>query len=167
MLGGLNLESDKLLIWFKPTGWRPAGFEEKYPVAKITDPYHFNKYKTEFSLNARVWIWFQFFITLGFLTVMFYYFGKFSLNQMLIYGLFVFLNIYAYTELMDKNPDFLLFELGKNLFGFVVILFTEFWSPLFEVQPIFKTAFLAYLILSSVISIYMFRTKEVLSKSFA
>jgi alkylglycerol monooxygenase len=155
--------SDKLLIWFKPTGWRPEGFEERYPVPKITDPYHFNKYKTEFSLNARIWIWFQFFITLGFLTVFFYYIAKFEPNQMLVYGLFVALNIYAYTELMDKSQDFLLFELGKNLFGLGIILFTTFWTPLFDTQPILKTIFLAYLVGSSLVSIYFFKSKEVLS----
>jgi len=154
---------DKLTIWFKPTGWRPEGFEERYPVAKISDPYNFEKYKTEFSLNARVWIWFQFFITLGFLTIMFYYFGKFDLIGLLIYGLFVALNIYAYTELMDKNPDFLLFEIAKNLFGMAVILFTNFWLPIFEILPILKIIFLTYMIVSSVVSIYFFRTKEVLS----
>jgi hypothetical protein len=26
-------------IWFKPTGWRPENFEEKYPVNKITNVY--------------------------------------------------------------------------------------------------------------------------------
>ena len=28
---------DKITIWFRPTGWRPAGFDEKYPVHKIDD----------------------------------------------------------------------------------------------------------------------------------
>ena len=28
----------------KPTGWRPENFEEKYPVTKISDVYHFEKY---------------------------------------------------------------------------------------------------------------------------
>lgn len=155
--------SDKFTIWFKPTGWRPDGFEEKYPVAKISDPYNFNKYKTEFSLNARIWIWFQFIITLGFLTTMFYYFGKFDLSGLMVYGLFVALNIYAYTELMDKNPDFLLFEIAKNLFGMAVILFTNFWMPIFEIVPILEIIFLAYMIISSIVSIYFFRTREVLS----
>jgi hypothetical protein len=94
---------------------------------------------------------------------MFYYFGKFDLIGLLIYGLFVALNIYAYTELMDKNPDFLLFEIAKNLFGMAVILFTNFWLPIFEILPILKIIFLTYMIVSSVVSIYFFRTKEVLS----
>jgi hypothetical protein len=45
---------DKFRIWFMPTGWRPEGFEEKYPVDKITDPYDFKKYATDFSLGAII-----------------------------------------------------------------------------------------------------------------
>lgn len=152
---------DKFRIWFMPTGWRPDGFEEKYPVDKITNPYNFQKYATEFSVGARTWIWVQFFITLGFLSIMFYYFGNLSLTQLLLYGLMIFLNIYAYTEFMDKNPSFLFFELIKNLYGIGMIAFTNFWNPLFEQQAFFKPIFLTYFITSTLVSIYYFRSKVV------
>ncbi|MDP1815800.1 MAG: sterol desaturase family protein [Leadbetterella sp.] len=152
---------DKFRIWFMPTGWRPDGFEEKYPVDKITNPYDFQKYATEFSVGARTWIWVQFFITLGFLSIMFYYFGNLSLTQLLLYGLMIFLNIYAYTEFMDKNPSFLFFELIKNLYGIGMIAFTNFWNPLFEQQAFFKPIFLTYFITSTLVSIYYFRSKVV------
>ncbi len=144
-----------------PTGWRPEGFEEKYPVDKITNPYNFQKYTTEFSFSARVLIWLQFFITLGFLSIMFYYFGNLSLPQLMFYGLMIFLNIYAYTEFMDKNPSFLLFELIKNLYGIGMIAFTNYWNPLFEQQAVLKPIFLTYFITSTLVSIYYFRSKEV------
>ncbi|OYU66158.1 MAG: sterol desaturase [Cytophagaceae bacterium BCCC1] len=152
---------DKFRIWFMPTGWRPDGFEEKYPVDKITNPYNFQKYATEFSVGARTWIWVQFFITLGFLSIMFYYFGNLSLTQLLLYGLMIFLNIYAYTEFMDKNPSFLFFELIKNLYGIGMIAFTNYWNPLFEQQAFFKPIFLTYFITSTLVSIYYFRSKAV------
>ncbi|MCP9753838.1 sterol desaturase family protein [Lacihabitans sp. CCS-44] len=152
---------DKLRIWFMPTGWRPDGFEEKYPVDKITNPYNFQKYTTEFSVGARTWIWVQFYITLGFLSIMFYYFGNLSLTQLLLYGLMIFLNIYAYTEFMDKNPSFLFFELLKNLYGIGMIAFTDFWNPLFEQLTVLKPIFLTYFIVSTLVSIYYFRSKEV------
>ena len=151
---------DKFRIWFMPTGWRPEGFEEKYPVDKITDPYAYKKYSTEFSFNTRIWIWVQFFVTLGFLSIMFYYFSNLSLTQLLIFGLMIFLNIYAYSEFMDKNPGFLFFELLKNLYGIGIIIFTGFWSPLFELQPILKPIFLGYFVISTLVSIYYFRSKD-------
>jgi hypothetical protein len=92
---------------------------------------------------------------------MFYYFGNLSLTQLLLYGLMIFLNIYAYTEFMDKNPSFLFFELIKNLYGIGMIAFTNFWNPLFEQQAFFKPIFLTYFITSTLVSIYYFRSKVV------
>jgi hypothetical protein len=92
---------------------------------------------------------------------MFYYFGNLSLPQLLLYGLMIFLNIYAYTEFMDKNSGFLFFELVKNLYGIGIISFTNFWNPLFEQQPLLKPIFLTYFVASSLVSIYYFRSKEV------
>jgi hypothetical protein len=40
--------------WFKPTGWRPENFEEKYPVNKITNVYTFDKYGIEASSTCFV-----------------------------------------------------------------------------------------------------------------
>ncbi len=40
---------DKFTLWFKHTGYRPADVTTKYPVYKIEDVYHFNKYDTKTS----------------------------------------------------------------------------------------------------------------------
>ena len=50
---------DKLRIWFMPTGWRPADVAEKYPVYKIEDVYHFEKYNPESSTLLYAWSWIQ------------------------------------------------------------------------------------------------------------
>jgi sterol desaturase/sphingolipid hydroxylase (fatty acid hydroxylase superfamily) len=50
---------DKLRIWFMPTGWRPVDVAEKYPVFKIEDPYHFEKYETKAGLLFTIWVWIQ------------------------------------------------------------------------------------------------------------
>jgi sterol desaturase/sphingolipid hydroxylase (fatty acid hydroxylase superfamily) len=36
---------DKLVIWFKPTGWRPNDVASFFPIFKIEDVYNFSKYK--------------------------------------------------------------------------------------------------------------------------
>ncbi|WP_286969751.1 sterol desaturase family protein, partial [Flavobacterium sp. UBA4854] len=46
---------DKLTIWFKPTGWRPENFEEKYPVNKIENVFDFAKYGTQNSQKLIYW----------------------------------------------------------------------------------------------------------------
>ena len=50
---------DKFTLWFKPTGYRPADVMEKFPVYKIEDVYHFDKYAPRASKALQVWSWIQ------------------------------------------------------------------------------------------------------------
>lgn len=145
---------DKFTIWFKPTGWRPEGFEEKYPVVKIEDPYHFEKYDTPFGLPSRIFIWAQFLTTLGFLIWLFAHVGQLSLIGMLSFGGFIFITIYAYTDMMDKNKSFLLFEGIKAVYGTCFLMGTEYWKPLFYENG--ETFFIAYLGFSILCSLYVY-----------
>lgn len=60
--------SDKLTIWFQPTGWRPEGFEEQYPIQKIENVYDFKKYGTTNSDILIYWSLTQMFVTLAFVS---------------------------------------------------------------------------------------------------
>jgi len=155
---------DKFTIWFKPTGWRPEGFEEKYPVAKITNPYNFKKYETVLGKNAMIWVWFQFIFTLVFLIMLYANIGKLNFPQMLSFGAFIILNIYAYSEFMDNNSNAIIFELVKNILGLSVILFSDFWEPMYA-QPIFLKSFLIiYFIGASCITLYFNKPQITLDK---
>lgn len=125
-----NNWKDKFRIWLMPTGWRPADVAEKYPLHKISDPYHFQKYDTKASPALHVWSWAQITITLLFIS---YLFGNIAginaLNSyyIYIYGLFVFLSVYAYTELMDRHKYAAVWETIKNIFGLAIIFQTGDW----------------------------------------
>ena len=107
---------EKFTLWFKPTGSRPADVVAKYPVYKIEDVYHFDKYDTPASPSLKAWCWFQLGVLLFAIA---YLFGNIafinSLNSTYIYwyGAFVFLSVYALTELMDRNPYALLWEIFR------------------------------------------------------
>ena len=107
--------SDKLMIWFKPTGWRPAGFEEKYPVYKISDVYHFEKYNPKLSKSIFNWSIIQFSILLIFVFYLFNSIAQIGLVGIYIYGFFIFSQVYATTELMNKNKWTPLFYLFSTL----------------------------------------------------
>jgi len=104
---------DKFTLWFKPTGYRPADVAEKYPVYKIEDVYHFEKYDTRTSPAFNAWAWVQ---LLFILLSVSYLFGQIayinSLDKTYIYwyGAFTFLSVYALTELMDRNRYALIWE---------------------------------------------------------
>jgi hypothetical protein len=103
---------DKFTLWFKPTGYRPSDMIEKYPVYKIEDVFHFNKYAPKASKALQVWSWIQISVVLLLIS---YLFGNIAaINKMddshiYIYGAFIFLSVYAYTELMDRSGFWLYF----------------------------------------------------------
>lgn len=118
---------DKFRIWFMPTGWRPADAEAKYPVYKIEDPYHFQKYDTQSTKGFTVWVWIQFVLLIAFISYLFGNIAAIGSPGIFYYGAFVFLFVYAYTELMDRNPYAWAWELAKSALGLALLYQTGDW----------------------------------------
>jgi len=53
---------DKVKVWFKGPGWRPAGLDEAFPVEKVPLE-QFNKFDPEAPRPVQVYAFFQFFFT--------------------------------------------------------------------------------------------------------
>lgn len=143
---------DKARIWFMPTGWRPADVARKFPVYKISDVYHFEKYDTPASPLFSAWCWFQLTMLLLFIS---YLFGKIVFigsPGIFYYGFFVFLFVYALTDLMDQNRYAPVWELLKCSFAAGIIFYTGDWFQAGQFVPGIKFVVLAYCILSTGIS---------------
>ncbi|EIA08376.1 sterol desaturase family protein [Flavobacterium frigoris] len=155
---------DKLTIWFKPTGWRPENFEEKYPVNKITDVYNFEKYGSESSLNLTYWSMVQALITLVIVAFLFNNIGNIGLPNIFIYGLFIFLTIYSYTELMDKSKYSIYWESFRFLTAISVLAYFGDWFGLNSHFPIVNYLIIGYLFISLAMNFYFvffeFRVKK-------
>lgn len=149
--------NDKFRIWFMPTGWRPSDVAEKFPLHKINDVYHMQKYDTKASPSLHVWSWVQITMTLLFIS---YLFGNIALINSLnayyiyIYGLFVFLSVYAYTELMDRNKYAIVWELIKNSFGIAILLQTGDWFGATSLSLVIKYIVAAYFIISTIVTLW-------------
>ncbi len=113
---------DKLRIWFMPTGWRPADVEAAYPVAKISDVYHFEKYAPPTTTPLVVWSWVQMFFCYALLIYFFAFIGEIGSPDIFLYGAFIFISVFSYTEMMDRSPHALLYEFFKAGFGFSLLL---------------------------------------------
>lgn len=115
---------DKFTLWFRHTGYRPADVAEKYPVYKIEDVYHFEKYDTRTSPAFNAWAWVQLTMILLFISYLFgniAYINHIDPSYIYWYGGFVFLSVYALTELMDRNPQAIYWEIMRCAFGFYFI----------------------------------------------
>ena len=154
---------DKFKIWFKPTGWRPADVIEQYPIHnKIMNPYNFEKYNPLTTNSLIVWTWFQFLSTFGLLLFFYGNIAKIGVSNMFVYGAFLMLSIYAYSELMDRNPKTIWWELLKNIFGFALIFQMESW---FGSNQIITILVVIYMIISQAGTNY-FVFKEFQSSKF-
>ncbi len=146
--------SDKLKIWFMPTGWRPEGLDEKYPVSKIEDVYNFEKYNTQNTNSLVAWSTVQMLATL---LLMSYFFGNLAsigAPNIYLYGLFIFVSIFSYTDLMDKNQYAWVFETIRFVFGMILIYIMQGWFQMDELILFGTQMVIIYLTLSWLMSFY-------------
>jgi alkylglycerol monooxygenase len=139
---------DRLSIWFKPTGWRPDGFKEKYPVYSLAHPSHQEKYNPEVSNKLKYWSLFQMFVTLFIVSYMFSNIATIGLPGIFLYGGFIFISIYSYTELMDTNDQAYYWEAAKMLYGFGILLYYGDWFGLNRVWEYSNLLVIEYLLMS-------------------
>jgi alkylglycerol monooxygenase len=145
---------DKFTIWFQPTGWRPENFEEKYPVQKIKDVYAFQKYNSSHSKKLVYWSVLQALITLVFVSYLFNNIATIGMPNIFIYGAFLFVTIYSYTELMDTRSSALFWEGLRFFFGIAIVLRLGDWFGLNGLTPYGNFSIIGYLLFSLLATVY-------------
>lgn len=125
-----NSWKEKFTLWFKPTGYRPADVAARYPVYKIEDVYHFEKYDTPTSTALNAWSWFQLIVLLLSVSYLFgniAYINSLDSSYIYWYGAFVFLSVYSLTELMDRNKYAMIWEILRGGLGLYFIYEQHDW----------------------------------------
>ncbi len=118
----------KLLIWFKPTGWRPQDVAKKWPRKSIESVHLQEKYQTNLSKNERRWAIFHWLGTTLLLMVFLAVFADLTPLYRLAYGALIFISIFGYTAVMDRNSWGISFEWGRTLLGISTLLLLEYFS---------------------------------------
>lgn len=168
---------DKFTIWFKPTGWRPDDVTEKYPVKSIEDVYTYQEYNTNPSISLNLWSSIQFTFTLALIFFLFYQItyindsssqmlftnknGEHLGTNILIYGAFIFFNIYAYTSVMDKDKWSGLLASLSSLFGFMIlyILNNASWFNIDSFIP-YASYVISFLLILNAVGAILFSIKN-------
>ncbi|MFT3703344.1 MAG: sterol desaturase family protein [Agriterribacter sp.] len=143
---------DKFRIWLMPTGWRPDDVAEKYPVYKIDDVYHFEKYNPANSTLLMCWNWIQLVILLLFISYLFGHLSAIGSPGIFVYGAFVFLQVYAFTDLADRNTSAIIWEMIKNAFAIGIIFTQKDWFGASQHFPYITQLLTCYFILSTFIT---------------
>ena len=145
---------DKLRIWLMPTGWRPADVAEKFPVYKIEDVYHFEKYDTGHTKSMTIWSLIQLTVTLLLISYCFGNIASIGSPDIFIYGAFVFLHVYAFTELMDRNRFAWFWEIAKTVFGFSILYNKGDWFGMSNLFSGASIVMATYFVLSLIVCLY-------------
>ena len=151
---------DKLRVWFMPLGWRPQDVVTKYPIYKIEDVYAFEKYSPQNSNTKLAWSWVQMTMLLLFVSYLFANIATIGTPAMFYYGVFVFLMVYAYTELLDNNRMAFVWEFLKNLYGGYLLIAFPGWFGLTKLV-LGTDYFLGFYFGVSTIIVIMFCYKQV------
>ena len=119
--------SDKLRVWYMPTGWRPADVAEKYPVDYVSDFSTFEKFAPSYSTAFQTWAFLQMLFSLLMMGFLFYRIDKISHTETLIYGGFLLVSIFAYTAVMDKKIYGVVAMIVQVALGIALIIQTGDW----------------------------------------
>lgn len=119
--------TDKLRIWFMPTGWRPADVAQRFERPIIEDVYAYEKYDPKSTLLRRVVVFAQFVLAISLLFYFFALFSELSNTYRLYAGALIFLMVMGYSSLMDGSRWALAFEALRIAFVIGLCL----WSPAF------------------------------------
>jgi alkylglycerol monooxygenase len=143
---------DKLSIWFRPTGWRPEGFEEKYPVMKITDRYHYQKFNPPASNALIIWSIIQFFILFFFIIYILQDISQVGSNGIYTLALFVLVQVYSATELMNCNKWAPLYTSISTAVCLGIYAVDPDFFGISSLSYLFPLAFSAYFIFQAIMS---------------
>ena len=155
---------NKTRIWFMPTGWRPADVLQRFPVDSIKDVHTYEKFDTYGSRALIRWSWVQMIFTYFLLTYFFAYIGKIGAPNIFYYGAFIVISVYAYTELMDKNPNAVYMEALKSAIGLSLIYWLGDWFGANQYAPFYTYVAGVYFVISPFVAawfvLYEFKTSN-------
>jgi hypothetical protein len=134
-----------------PTGWRPSDVSNQYPIYKIDDPYHFQKYDTMNNKWLTTWTWIQISILLLFISYLFGNIATIGSPGMFFYGAFIYVYVYAFTDLMDENANAWIWEMSKSVVGIILLYTTKDWFGIGNIWAALPYMIAAYFVVSPII----------------
>ena len=150
---------DKLRIWFMPTGWRPADVAARFPIPYYQHASQQQKYDSHPSRALQYWSWGQLVVTLLLMYYLMFHLGDLSFGQILGFGSFLLLSIFAFTTLLDRHLLALVVEGGKLFFGLALIYQNGGWFGVDQLWP-YGTGLVVVYLLASLAGTAFFTWKE-------
>jgi sterol desaturase/sphingolipid hydroxylase (fatty acid hydroxylase superfamily) len=127
---------DKIRIWVMPTGWRPEEVEQRFPLLKVGPKMNLEKYELRGGSAFMGYLWVQLVAMLLLMSWLFGNLGNIGSPGIFYYGIFLFLGIFAITELMDGRANAWLWEAIRGSCGLALLVvfpdwfgLSQYWEP--------------------------------------
>ena len=122
--------SDKVKVWFMPTGWRPKDVMTNHPISTIEDVYTYEKYMPSLTKNLKTWSWAQLIINNFLMYCMLINIDRLGPPELALYATFLAISIFSYTSLMDKSKLAIYAELVKFFLCLLIFIRYHSWFDL-------------------------------------
>lgn len=149
---------DKLLLWWKPTGWRPADVAQKYPRSSVTDVFSQKKYAPNYALALKVFAGFHFVAMNYFMLYFLATIGDLDTAQQMVFAGFILFGIFGYTAIMDGFRWALNFEIFRHSCS-LLFLFWAYQNGVFLENYTFALTVLAYGVIGFVLTLWVAPTR--------
>ncbi len=143
---------DKLRLWWMPTGWRPKDVEQAFPVDIIDQPEKQVKYRTEQHSGEKLYYTLRLLFNLALMLFLFRQIAEYPFTGLLFYGLFLFIDVFAYTSAMDGWKGAIAFDMAKSLLGFALFHQYGQWFGLASVSQLLAIGVLIYFLLTPLLT---------------
>lgn len=139
--------SDKLKVWFMPTGWRPKDVSDRFPRKLVANVEQQSKYNPVHPLFNKAWVLFQFIATTLLLFLLLANFETLYPMQRLLIGLIIMFSIFGYTAIMDGHNWGIAFNVFLQFIGLTLLIGTPIGTHFIKTAPVlFWTAMTYFLI---------------------
>ena len=113
--------TEKIKLWFMPTGYRPTDVQKKNPIKTTENPNNLIKYKTENTFLQFGWGYFNLIFSLGMIFHLFYVENQFEPVYLFLYAGIILSNIFSLTSLLDNQKIMYISELIKLLLLSIIL----------------------------------------------
>lgn len=112
---------DKLFIWFKPTGWRPADVEKNYPLGKV-DLTQFEKFDIQLSTTNKLYSLLQYSLVVFVGLLLLLNVANFTLVEQVLAVMFVFYGSVSVGLVLENNPMAIYIEWVKYFLIMMILI---------------------------------------------
>ena len=151
-----NNITDKLKIWFMPTGWRPNDVVKKVPRTKVEKVYNQKKYKPEYKFIHKLLAGFHFTTQNIVLFIFLLSFSTISTADKTAYLFLIFSTIFSFTSIMDGFKWSINFEFLRITIGILIIVFYKDLSLSYNLS--LSIFMLSYFLVSLIINLFIVKS---------